>query len=222
METVPHPPFDTIRTPYTMTDAASAESALQEAVSVLQRGGVIVCATDTGYLLGVDGLNPAAIRKIYAIKGRTFDKPIHLVVANLAMARTVGQFSPTAERLFEHLMPGPLTLIVPKQPVVPDLLVSGLPGVGIRMPENRFLLRLVQAAGLPVTATSANRSGQATPYSVADVETELGAAIEQVDLVLDQGRTPHSRPSTIVDLTQQPAAILREGPLAAETIFALL
>lgn len=202
----------------TPTDASSEAESLQVAGDIITHGGVIVCATDTGYLLGVDGLNPEAIKKIYAIKGRSFDKPIHLVVADLTMAKTLGQFDRHAEQVFQHFLPGPLTLIVKRKSVVPDLLVSGLPGVGLRVPGNAFLLRLVKETALPLTATSANRSGQATPYNVEQVLAELGDAVDHVDLIIDQGPTPHRMPSTILDMSQSEPKILREGPITAEML----
>ena len=203
---------------YKLTDSASEETIIQQAGEILNNGGVIVCATDTGYLLGVDGLNPEAIRKIYAIKGRSFDKPIHLVVSDITMAKTLAHLHQDAERVFRHFMPGPLTLIVKKKLIVPDLLVSGLESVGLRMPENEFLLRLVKLVGTPITATSANRSGKSTPYTVKHVLAELGDAIEHVDLIIDQGETQHARPSTILDLSRTPPKILRQGPVTAEIL----
>jgi len=203
---------------YPLTDSTSAELIIPKAREILNNGGVIVCATDTGYLLGVDGLNPEAIRKIYQIKGRSFDKPIHLVVADLTMAHTLAYLDQGAERVFHHFLPGPLTLIVKKKPVVPDLLVSGLDSVGLRMPANDFLLRLVKTAGKPVTATSANRSGKSTPYTVEQVLAELGDAVASVDLMIDQGETQHAMPSTILDLSQNPPKILRAGPITVEML----
>jgi L-threonylcarbamoyladenylate synthase len=199
-------------------EATSLDSIIHQAGELLKQGGVVVCATDTGYLLGVDGLNPDAINKIYAIKGRSFDKPIHLAVADLTMAKTLGEFNHRAEQVFQHFLPGPLTLIVKRKSLVPDLLVSGLPGVGLRVPENTFLLRLVKETGVPLTATSANRSGQSTPYSVEQVLIELGDAVEFVDLMIDQGSTQHRQPSTILDMSQSPPKILREGPITSEML----
>lgn len=196
-----------------LSGAFSTESVLLQAQQILLTGGIVVCATDTGYLLGGDGLNLQAIRKIYQIKGRSFDKPIHVVVANLAMAHSIAYFNQLADAVFQRFLPGPLTLVLNKKPIVPDLLVSGRPSVGLRIPENPFLLQLVKLADTPITATSANRSGNATPYSVEQVLTELGEAATYVDLIIDQGGTTHTTPSTILDLTQYPARILRQGPI---------
>ena len=201
-----------------MCDERSRERGIQEASAILRRGGVIVCATDTGYLLGGNGLDIEAIRKVYQIKGRDFQKPIHLVVADMTMAEILVEFNEQAKKIFERFLPGPLTLILKKTAAVPDLLTSGLPGLGIRLPENDILLQLVQAANVPITATSANRSGYATPFSVDEVLSELGEAIEFVDLILDQGETRHAMPSTILDLTCSPPQILRKGPITAEML----
>jgi L-threonylcarbamoyladenylate synthase len=197
-----------------LTDV-TVERIQAKACAILRQGGVIVCATDTGYLLGVDGLNPEAIRKIYAIKGRAFAKPIHLVVADLAMAQTLAELPPVAEQIFQRFLPGPLTLVVKRKPVIPDLLVGGLPTIGLRLPANEFLLCLVKAVGVPITATSANRSGNATPYTIPQVLAELDDAVAHVDLLIDQGETQHALPSTILDLTQEPPQVLRDGPITA-------
>ena len=200
-----------------ITDDSLGKAVLEEAVDILRQGGAIVCATDTGYLLGVDGLNVEAVKKVYAIKGRDFNKPIHLVVADINMARILVEVNSRAENLFQQFLPGPLTLILKKKPLVPELLVSGLPGLGVRIPENAFLLELVRQANCPLTATSANRSGQATPFSVNEVFQELGDAVKYVDLIIDQQGTQHAMPSTILDLTVQPPRILRQGPIS-ETV----
>ena len=199
-------------------DTTTEETALQQASAILQRGGVVVCATDTGYLLGVNGLNPGAIQKIYQIKGRAFDKPLHLVAADLRMVKILAEVDERAEQIMQYFWPGPLTLILKKKPLVPDSLVSGLANVGLRIPDNAFLLRLVQMAGVPITATSANRSGYNTPYTIEQVLTELGEAVRHVDLFIDQGETRHGSPSTIFDLTRTPPQILRNGPITWEML----
>ena len=201
-----------------IADPLAAQNAMQEAADLLRGGGVIVCATDTGYLLGVDALNVAAVQKAYAIKGRAFHKPMHVVVADIEMARMIADISPQAQRVFEQFLPGALTLILRRKPIVPDLLVSGLPGIGIRIPQNDFLLELARTANMPITATSANQSGLGTPYTVAQVLQELGEAAAQVDLILDQGETAHAMPSTLLDLTQSPPRILRRGPITVEML----
>ncbi len=201
-----------------VTQSSLDELIIEKAAHILQQGGAVVCATDTGYLLGVDGLNVEAVKKVYAIKGRDFNKPIHLVVADIEMARRLAEIDSQAETIFQHFLPGPLTLVLKKKPLVPELLVSGLPGLGLRIPENAFLLKLVRQAGCPITATSANRSGQATPFSVDEVLQELGDAVSYVDLIIDQQTTQYAMPSTILDLTCRPPRILRQGPVSEEML----
>ncbi|MBD3305133.1 threonylcarbamoyl-AMP synthase [candidate division KSB3 bacterium] len=199
-------------------DESPVDEIAQYASACIQQGKIVVCATDTGYLLGVDGLNTTAIQQIYQIKARDLHKPMHLVVADVAMAKTLAYMDYTVERIFERFLPGPLTLILKKKAIVPNLLVSGLETVGLRIPQNDLLLRIVQAAGTPITATSANRSGRGTPYTVGDVLAELGPKVESVDLILDQGKTLYEMPSTILDVTADPPKILREGPLAPKIL----
>lgn len=201
-----------------ITDSASMEAILFQAVDLLKNQGVIVCATDTGYLLGVDALNPNAVKKIYQIKERSFNKPIHLVVADKPMAKRLAYLDYRAEKVFDHFLPGALTIILKRKLIVPDVLVSGLDTVGLRVPAKDFLLWLVHEAGTPMTATSANRSGNATPYTVDEVIKALGEAVEFVDLIVDEGATQHASTSTILDMTQQPAKILRQGPITLKML----
>ena len=116
-----------------------------------------------------------------------------------------------AEQLVQHFLPGALTLVLPKKDVVPSLLVAGGDTVGIRIPDNKVMLALVTLTDLPITATSANASGQPTPYSASEVVSLLGESAEQVALILDQGVIPSHGLTTIVDLTVSPPQLLRQG-----------
>ncbi|HWP46492.1 MAG TPA: L-threonylcarbamoyladenylate synthase [Candidatus Limnocylindrales bacterium] len=195
---------------------------LQEAVEILREGGIVVCPTDTGYLLGGDGLREEVIRKIFEIKGRSFNKPIHLVVSDKEMAQRLAVWNEKAEKLFRELLPGPLTLILKKKEIVPDLLVSGTGKIGLRMPGNNLVLQLVAAAGVPITATSANSSGKESPFTVEEVLQQLEEGLERVDLILDQGETLYRRSSTIVDISEETPKVLREGPISPQQIFTIL
>jgi len=181
-----------------------------------------VCPTDTGYLLGGDGLREEVVRKIFAMKGRSFNKPIHLVVSDLEMARRLSFWNEGAEKLCKEFLPGPLTLVLKKREIVPDLLVSGTGKVGLRMPGNRIPMELAAAAQAPITATSANRSGKDSPFTVEEVLQQLEGGLEDVSLILDQGETSYRMPSTLVDLTDPAPRILREGPISAQQIFRVL
>ena len=134
------------------------------------------------------------------------------------MAKSLVYMNQAAEEVFQRFLPGPLTIILKRKPIIPELLVSGLEGVGLRIPDNEFLLHLVTTAGVPITATSANRSGLATPYTIDEVLSELGPAVQYVDLLIDQGETQHAMPSTVLDMTHVPARILREGPITFDVL----
>jgi L-threonylcarbamoyladenylate synthase len=195
---------------------------LREAGEVIRRGGIVVCPTDTGYLLGGDGLCEETIRRIFEIKGRSFDKPIHLVVSDIKMAQQLAFWNERAEKLFKEFLPGPLTLILRKKEIIPDLLVSGTETIGLRMPGNKIAMALAEASQTPITATSANSSGKESPFTVEEVLQQLGEGIEQVSLILDQGETLYRMSSTIVDLTGDVPKVLREGPIPVHQIFRIL
>ncbi|HET6477755.1 MAG TPA: L-threonylcarbamoyladenylate synthase, partial [Dehalococcoidales bacterium] len=130
---------------------------------------------------------------------------------SLEMAGRYAHISPEAAQLAHSFLPGALTLVMPKKEVVPSLLVAGRDTVGIRVPDHKVILDLTFMTELPITATSANVSGQPTPYSVPEVINLLGGAVEQVALILDQGPIPSRGLSTIVDLTVSPPQLLRQG-----------
>jgi L-threonylcarbamoyladenylate synthase len=170
-----------------------------------------VCPTDTGYALAANALDARAIFKVFNIKGRNYANPIHVAVASLEMAERYAWINPEAEKLAHNFLPGALTLVLPKKELVPSLLVAGRDTVGIRIPDHRVILDLAALADLPITATSANASGQPTPYSVAEAVNLLGEEAKQVTLILDGGTIPSHEVSTIVDLTVSPPQLLRQG-----------
>jgi L-threonylcarbamoyladenylate synthase len=179
---------------------------------VLKSGGVIVYPTDTAYGLGADATNPAAVQRVFDLKGRDRAKPIHVVVRDLVMAKSLVEFNPLAEKIFQKLLPGPLTIVLPKKSHVLDLLTGGLPTLGIRVPNHPICLELSQSVNFPYTATSANLSGSTTPYSPNEVTV-------QADFLLDGDTLPRVAPSTIVDLSDNEIKILREGPVSAEKLY---
>jgi L-threonylcarbamoyladenylate synthase len=188
-----------------------SKQVLRRAARLIRKGAVMVCPTDTGYALAANALDTKAIVKVFNIKGRDYANPIHMAVSSLEMAERYAHISPEAEQLAHNFLPGALTLVLPRREVVPSLLVGGRDTVGIRIPDNRVIMDLAVMADLPITATSANISGQTTPYSVPEVLRLLGEAAEQVTLILDQGLIPSRGLSTIVDLTVSPPQLLRQG-----------
>jgi L-threonylcarbamoyladenylate synthase len=187
---------------------------LKRAARLIAKGEVIVCPTDTGYALTANGLDPKAVAKVFNLKGRAYSNPIHVAVNSMEAAERYAHLNKAARHLAHHFLPGALTLVLPKKEIIPLLLVAGGDTIGIRIPNNRVMLDLAAMTGLPLTATSANASGQPTPYSAEEVVTLLGEAAERVALILDQGPLAMRELSTIVDLTVSPPQLIRQGAIS--------
>lgn len=184
---------------------------LRRAARLIARGEVIVCPTDTGYALSANALDPRAIVKVFHLKGRTYANPIHVAVNSLEAAEKYAHLNKLARYLAQRFLPGALTLVLPRKEIIPSLLVAGRDSVGIRIPDNKMIVDLAAITDLPITATSANLSGQPTPYSTPEVIQYMGEMAEKVALVLDQGELPKRGLSTIVDLTVSPPQLIRQG-----------
>lgn len=180
-----------------------------EAIAVLRSGGIVAVPTDTVYGIAIALGTPGGIERLFHVKHRPPDKAIALLLADADQVAELAEVSPAAEALAAALWPGPLTLVLPARADVdlPDLLRAGRPSVGVRLPDHPAPRALAEAVG-PLPTTSANRSGRRDPLDAATVVAELG---EGVDLVLDGGQTPGSRPSTVVDLTKDPPSVVRVG-----------
>jgi len=184
---------------------------LDRAAHLITKGKVIVCPTDTGYALAANALDARAVLKVFSLKGRAYSNPIHIAVSSMEAAGKFAHLNKVAEYLAHSFLPGALTLVLPKKEIIPSLLVAGLGTIGIRIPDNRVILDLAAMTNLPITATSANLSGQPTPYSAKEVTEQLGETIKNVALILDQGPLPVHGLSTIVDLTVSPPQLIRQG-----------
>lgn len=182
---------------------------LQKAVEVLEPSGVVMHPTETCYGLAVDVSNESALEKLYKLKGRDEGKPVSMMVADLEMAKKYGEFSFKALELAEKYWPGPLTIIVPRTKNLPDNFNAGQEFVGIRCPDHEFSLELVKIFGRPITTTSANLSGEPPLYE-ADVSI-FGELAGLIDLVVDDGKIPFNKPSTIVKVDGGVVDIVRQG-----------
>lgn len=191
-------------------------NVIKRAAEVLKQGGVVVYPTDTAYGIAVDALNDDAVKKLYRIKGRESTKPTHIIVPNWSWFEVLTYPNETARKLYDGLLPGPLTIVLKKKQVVPNILTGGLPTLGIRIPDYNVTRLISKYFNAPYTTPSANKSGVKTPYSVKDVMNELD--VGKVDLILDAGKLPTTPPSTIVDLTGKRPKILREGPVNSKQI----
>jgi tRNA threonylcarbamoyl adenosine modification protein (Sua5/YciO/YrdC/YwlC family) len=195
---------------------APHRDAVQEAAARVLRGGVIAIPTDTLYGLAVDPFNPDAVQRLYDVKGRPADRALPLIADGAAqVAAAIGGLGMMGERLASAFWPGPLTLIVN----APRTLVRAVTGdtgkVGVRVPDDVVARAVCAAAGKPVTATSANVSGEPATADPDVVERTLGA---RVDLLLDGGLTRGGAPSTIVDVTGAEPVLVRAGAIAWEAI----
>jgi L-threonylcarbamoyladenylate synthase len=189
---------------------------LRQAAEALKNGQAIGLPTETVYGLAADATNAEAVARIFQIKGRPFFDPLIVHLASLDEVPLYAAEWPTlAQKLAEKFWPGPLTLIVPKRPCIPDLVTSGLPHVALRVPAHPLALALLREFGGPLAAPSANRFGRISPTTAAAVREELGAA---VPLVLDGGPCAIGLESTIVSLANGCATILRPGGLSREAI----
>ena len=195
---------------------------LNRAAHLISKGKVIVCPTDTGYALAANALDARAVLKVFSLKGRAYSNPIHIAVSSMEAAEKYARLNKTAEHLAHSFLPGALTLVLPRKEIIPSLLVAGLDTIGIRIPDNRIILDLAAMTNLPITATSANLSGQPTPYSAKEVAEQLGETIKNVALILDQGPLPVHGLSTIVDLTVSPPQLIRQGRVSWLEIWQVL
>ncbi len=193
-------------------DAASPDDRIiRQAARLIIKGEVLVCPTDTGYAFSASALDTRAIASVFNLKGRSYSNPIHVAVSSIEDAGKYARINEAARSLARHFLPGALTLVLPKRESIPALLVAGRDTIGIRIPNNRVILSMAEVTSLPLTTTSANISGQPTPYSVEEVMGQLGETLQKVALVLNQGPLPVRELSTIVDLTVSPPQLIRQG-----------
>lgn len=193
---------------------------IREAAQVLKDGGLVAFPTETVYGLGGDGLNPEASGKIYAAKGRPSDNPLILHIAEREeLIPLTAEIPQMAERLMDTFWPGPMTLIFRKSEQVPYETTGGLDTVAVRMPSHPVARRLIQEAGLPIAAPSANLSGRPSPTSASHVEEDLNG---RIDMILDGGDVQIGLESTIIDVTGDAPVILRPGFISREDVEALM
>jgi len=199
-------------------DAANlSDGEFDQILSFLRAGGVIGFPTDTAYGLGADPFQESSVRRIFEIKGRPENKPILVLVDSMDMLEQIvdcSQVSGIVKLLAGRFWPGPLTMILPVGPEhgnVTRLVTAGTGTIGVRWPDAPFARRLIHAFGGPITATSANKSGQPSTASADEVRAQLGMDLE---MLIDGGTLTSPLGSTMLDLTQRRPTIVREGPVS--------
>lgn len=196
--------------------ASVSKSIWKQVLDVFKRGGVIAYPTETFYGLGVDPFNESAIEKLFALKGRETDKPISILVKDKKMLTEVAEEIPlSAEILIKKFWPGPLTIIFKAKKIIPSLITGSTGKIGVRISSNPITQKLLEAIDAPITATSANPSGEKSPVTAREV---MDYFENEVDLILDGGTLFGRLGSTIVDVTEGDLKVIREGEIPLKTV----
>lgn len=191
---------------------------LEYAADVMKAGGTVVFPTETVYGLGANALDESAANKIFIAKGRPQDNPLIIHVADKNIENYVEYIPAGAKLLMDTFWPGPLTIIMKKSMIIPDIITAGLDSVAVRMPSNKIASELIRLCGVPVAAPSANLSGRPSPTDIKHVIDDLTG---RVDIIIGGGKTNVGLESTVIDMTGKPT-ILRPGGITFEDLKSVL
>jgi len=192
----------------------ATRNAIQTAAQTVKKGGVIVYPTDTVYGLGCNPFNQEAVTRIFRIKGER-TKPLPILASNIKEVEKIAQITEKTQKLAKKFWPGPLTMVLLKKPLLPEIVTCKLDSVAVRVPNHDAALELIRLSGGLLIGTSANKTGEKPPRTASEAVEQIG---EEVDLILDGGPTPLGASSTIIDLTTETPRILRHGPIKIEDI----
>jgi L-threonylcarbamoyladenylate synthase len=199
---------------------SSSPVEIDRAAALVRAGRLVAFPTETVYGLGANALDADAVARIYAVKGRPATSPLIVHVASVGMAKSlVASWPEVANTLAERFWPGPLTLVLPKLVVIPDIVTAGLGTVGLRMPSHPIALALIKAAGVPLAAPSANRFTELSPTTAKHVRDTLGS---KVDLILDGGPSEVGIESTVLSLAASQPVLLRPGGISRSELESLI
>jgi L-threonylcarbamoyladenylate synthase len=214
---------------------------IKKAAKIIKDGGLVVLPTDTVYGLACDATNPSAVAKVFYIKKRPLSQPLSIAIGDYSyIYKYVGNLTDLAEKLAKKFLPGPLTLILNKSEIIPDIVTAGRDDIGIRIPDSKIVLMLVKILKKPIVIPSANIHNRPSPTTaleainglygkvdpapnqVANSQLLIATSKERcgVDLILDGGKTRYGVESTIVSCLSNKVKILREGAISAKQIFA--
>ena len=204
-----------------MTIIRPAETGISEALKkasvIIKKGGVVAYPTETFYGLGVKYDDISALKKLYGIKYRSWNKALPLIIGEgRELDLIASDMTVSAEKLAKKFWPGPLTLLLPARPDISEFITANTGKIAVRIPGASFALDLARSLGFPITATSANISGMPPADTADDVIRYFGDAL---DLIIDCGKTPGGKPSTIVDASGQKIRFLRAGAVSIEDVF---
>ena len=205
---------------YKISHEHPAPEIIQQAGTIIKRGGIIVFPTRCLYGLGADAFNAEAVDRVFKIKQRPSQKPILVLIdRRRQLERLVSHVSKAASRIMDHYWPGGVTLVFKAADTVPHHLTAGTGKIGIRLPGHPVAAALVEALGRPLTGTSANLSAKPGCRRIGDLEPQLA---QQLDAVLDAGDLKGGNGSTVVDVTARLPRILREGEISEKEILTLI
>ena len=194
----------------------NSKKNIENAAKEILNGNIVAFPTETVYGLGADGLNPTAVAKIFEAKQRPSFNPLILHITSIDQLNELVHIeSDKVYKLINHFWPGPLTLVLPKKDIVPDIVTAGNPTVAIRMPQHPIAKALIEACGKPIAAPSANQFGFLSPTTAAHVEKQLG---EKVNIILDGGKSDVGVESTIIEVTEDKVWLLRHGGVSIEQL----
>lgn len=189
---------------------------LKEPAKIIREGGIVIFPTETVYGIGTNGLNKKAIKRLYEVKQRPINKPITLLVSDIEMINKIAKNITKLEYdLMNTFFPGPLTIILQKKDIIPDILTANGNTIGIRMPSGKIARKLIKYAGIPIATPSANISGKPSGTNIKDIKKDFEG---KVDCFIDNGESKLGIPSTIVKVVNNVPHILRKGSISEEEI----
>jgi L-threonylcarbamoyladenylate synthase len=200
-----------------LKDRDKLSKQVDEAAQIIKKGGIVAMPSETCYALAVDASNQEAVEKLFKIKERPKDKPVPVVVADIRMIQDYAILNEIGENIVRNFMPGPVTIVLEKKPTTPDVL--SIDGVAIRVAGHPFARYVSQESEAPLTATSANISGEDPIYS-ADLLVKNFSG--KVDMIVVFGNLPPIIPSTMVDVRKNPPVLIRQGPVSFSEIMSQL
>lgn len=195
-----------------------SDQDFDQVISELRSRHLVVYPTDTLYGLGADPFDDVAVKRAYIAKKRPFDMPLTIAVSSMRMMEEVAYVDDRARKLAEAFLPGPLTLLLEKKPIVSDMVSSASKEVGVRIPGHPLALRIIEEFG-PITSTSANLHSHPNPYDAQIAMKDLG---ENVSIYIDCGPTKYGKPSTIVQLMEGEVEVIRPGAIPIDKVEAVL
>ncbi|OPX57326.1 MAG: Threonylcarbamoyl-AMP synthase [Methanomassiliicoccales archaeon PtaB.Bin134] len=195
-------------------DMGISKHDLEQILSTLHFGRLVVYPTETVYGLGADPFDETAVKRVFIAKRRPFDMPLSIAVHNISVADRIAELDENAYRLAKAFLPGPLTLLVKKRPILPDIVTASLPEVGIRIPDHPVALRMLEEFG-PIISTSANVHSHPNPTTVENAIADLGTSVATY---VDGGPCKVGTPSTIVQIIDGVVEVIRYGAISKEKI----